>query len=76
MYDHVQSFADGQKHIFSYFQSYGLENKSVGGVLRVKFDGGIRFCVAPSKSAFLWIVVDFFDVFCDLFVFSFVVKLQ
>ena len=42
------------------FQSYGLENKSIWAVFRVKYDGDIRFCVAPSKSRFSMIFIDLF----------------
>ena len=75
VYDHVQSFADGQNHIFGYFQSYRLENKSMGVVFRVEFDGDVRFFVAPPKSMFLSFFIDFFDVFCNFFVFQVFVKI-
>ena len=75
MCDRVQSFADSQNLIFDYFQSYGLENKSIGVVFRVEFDGDIRFCVAPPKSTFFMIFIDLFEVLRDFFVFGVFVKL-
>ena len=68
-------FADVQQHVFSHFQSYGLENKSIGVVFRVEFDGDVRFFVAPPKSMFLSMLIDFFDVFYNFFVFQVFVKI-
>ena len=45
IYDRAQLFADCQKHISGYFQSYGLENKSIQMIFYVEFEGEIRFCV-------------------------------
>ena len=44
-------------------------------VVRVEFDGDIRFFLAPPKSMFLSISIDCFDVFDDVFVFQVFVKL-
>ena len=40
-------------------------------VVRLEFDGAIRFCLAPPKSMFLQIFIDFLDVSRNLFVFEF-----
>ena len=44
-------------------------------VFRVEFDGDVRFFLAPPKSMFLLISIDFFDVFCNFFVFQVFVKI-
>ena len=59
-----------QESIFSDFPSYRLENKSIWVVCRVEFDGDIRFFLEHQKSMFLLICIDFFDVFCNFFVFQ------
>ena len=45
-------------------------------VFRVEFDGDVRFFVAPQKSMFLLISIDFFIFFCNLFVFQVFVKIM
>ena len=37
----------------------------------VEFECAMYFCLAPPKSMFLWICIDFFDVFLNCFVPSF-----
>ena len=49
------------------FKSYGLENKSMGVVFRVEFDGDVRFFVAPPKSMFLLILKCVFRCFLQFF---------
>ena len=56
-----------KESIFGYFQSYGLENKSVRVVFRVEFDGDIRFWVSPPKSTRLLIFIKFFGGFSWFF---------
>ena len=45
------------------------------GVVRVEFDGAIRFCLAPPKSTFLWMFINFVNAFCNLFIFWVVEKI-
>ena len=58
-----------QESIFGDFQSHRHENKSIWVVFRVEFDGDICLFVAPPKSMFLIIFLDFFEVVHDFFVF-------
>ena len=63
-------------NVLDHFRSYRHENKSIYRVLlRVEFDGDVRFFLAPPKSIRLSFSIDFFDVFCNLFVFQVFVKI-
>ena len=42
---------------------------------RVEFDGDVRFFIAPPKSMFLSLSIDFFDVFCNFFLFQVFAKI-
>ena len=46
-----------------------------GAVFRVEFGGDIHFCIAPPKSMFLEISIDFFEVSRNFLFFEFSVKL-
>ena len=66
MYERLPTCTD---NVLGHIRSYRPENKSIRVVFRIDFDGLVRFCVAVQKSMFLSMFMDFFDVFCNFFVF-------
>ena len=72
MYERLPTCTD---NVLGHIRSYRPENKSIRVVFRVDFDGDVRFCVAIQKNNVLLFFIDFFDAFCNFFVFQVFVKI-